>query len=144
MNTANQINQVIDKIAEKVGVAVNYTEDKVNYFAEKIYPVVVKQMIIQGVTDWIFVIASLFGISVILYAIIKQYKKIDNVEYSEQNMEELDKMESIYCTTLVVGIIAIGLLVCVVVKFLPDAISYTFNPEFHAMKFITEQIKNIK
>jgi hypothetical protein len=132
----DQINSVIDKLAEKLGVATN-----------AIYPYLIKQAIVNGIVDVVLcALAVLFTIGFI-YGIKKVYfDKFDKNDEDENALSFYDAQlnsshrETIVTITIVLALIEIGLIFGFFI-WASDAITALINPQYYALRDLLSMLK---
>jgi len=118
METSEQINSVINNLADKLQVPVDY-----------VFQTITQQAMIQGITNLIFIILS---IAVFVVA-IKVLPHIDKVE--EKNGEDL---------TCVIFFILCGLIMASIIfliSHIGETITCFVNPEYWSLQQIMSMIK---
>jgi hypothetical protein len=130
---ADQINSVIDKLAEKLGMATN-----------AIYPYLVKQAAVNGITDIVLcIVAVLFTIGFI-FGVKKAYftKDKDGKTWYYSKYED-DEEFGIILITIILAILQVILLFCLV-GWICDAITAFMNPEYYALRDLLNMLKTTK
>jgi len=131
MNVSQQINQVIDKISEKVGVA---TDQLIPYF-EKIYSLYVKQAYISGIKSVIWIVITLIISAIFIRLLLKTYQN-----------PKLDKDNKWTDESITKVLLSILILIICFIMFLTN-LSNTFNafgnPEKWALDSIIESFNLI-
>ena len=129
------VNKVLEDIANGLGVAV-----------EKLYPVLYKQAIIDGVTNLLWVAFIIAGLIVFVkfakYAIKKMSDGIkNNDKWSYHKTDWADYPEFIF--PLVFGGIAVTIGVLIAMGLISDSITVFFNTEYYMIEKIISQFKNL-
>lgn len=123
----DKVFQYIDSLAEKLGVAV-----------ERVYEVMYKQMIVEGVISVVTAVTSILFITVGTKYFVKllRYLEEKSDESWSDNRWDILKVISwiIYLIILVISIISIYIDI-------PMAIGKLTNPEYYLMKDIMEMVK---
>lgn len=126
MNVSDQINSVINNLTEKLGVA-----------ADKLYPVLVKQVYVDGIKN---IVGALIGLLLIIAAIflVKTFKKKWSKslkEYDKQNYECVTPLAIIGIVIVFIAGITI-LTICTT-----QAMCRFINPDWYALQMVLNQIK---
>jgi hypothetical protein len=121
-NVSEQINSVINNLAEKLGVA-----------ADKVYPMLVKQSYISGIADIIWIIVSIVIISIFGRLLFKSIKNPITDKWNDWTGWQIGKTIITICILLIFVIV---FSVC-----LNDGINALGNPEWYAIQNIINQIK---
>lgn len=125
MNQVNQVNEIINNLASKLGMAVN-----------KLFSVLVKQAYIEGVKDIVWAILCLAIITVITVILYKSfYSKDENGKYRRYDWDELNILGWFLSAIMVV--------ICtfIMIYFVSNAITCLLNPEYAAIQMILDKIK---
>lgn len=119
------VNQAIEQIAEKLGVAVN-----------ELYPALYKQTIIDAVINgvWVLVFVSIIvGFLVGVRYIVKKQKEHEH--YSDWDWDEPGPM-----LFMIVGIVMTIIGLIVIAVNINNGITALFNPDFYILKWALSQI----
>lgn len=113
MNVSDQIMNVINQVAEKLGVA-----------AEKVYPILRKQAYVEGFTNIFWIIVA----SILTFLVIKYWLNfMSNVINNEKDMIEKDSLTGAKWVVTVV-LFVIGLIAMPSIK---DTITAFANPDWY-------------
>lgn len=127
MGISEQVNEVIDNLAEKLGVAV-----------ERLYPMLIKQAQIDGIMG---VIWSIVCITVCVLGFIVAAKAIKNPQQSKQY--DLIQVWSAWTNTkIAVGAIAAAISLIVFVFSVNQAITALANPEWYSLQKLLSYLSN--
>lgn len=119
------VNQAIEQIAEKLGVAVN-----------ELYPALYKQTIIGEVINgvWVLVFVSIIvGFLVGVRYIVKKQKEHEH--YSDWDWDEPGPM-----LFMIIGIVMTIIGLIVIAVNINNGITALFNPDFYILKWALSQI----
>lgn len=119
------VNQAIEQIAEKLGVAVN-----------ELYPALYKQTIIDAVINgvWVLVFVSIIvGFLVGVRYIVKKQKEHEH--YSDWDWDEPGPM-----LFMIIGIVMTIIGLIVIAVNINNGITALFNPDFYILKWALSQI----
>ena len=138
MNISNQINSVIDKIADKIGIAAN----QIGEYIKQLYILYIKQAYITGIQDIIWIIISILMIifaSKIFIKSLKSPKEVSNKNtYSEfPNIANSDIAKRIVCPILIL-IFAITIVVSI-----NSSIVCFVNPEYWAYQHLVTDLGSL-
>jgi hypothetical protein len=122
-NISDQINSVINNLADKLGVA-----------TEKLYPVLIKQAYVDGVTGIVLLILSalLFILSVKTF--------IKYIQPAIDAADEVNKSVVIFVSSIISVIVTVVVL-CVQLSLFGNYITALVNPDWYALQMILDQIK---
>ena len=121
-NWSEQLMNVINQIAGKLGVA-----------TEKIYPVLRKQALINGIVDLFWIVASIIVIYFSAKISVKLSKKIDNGEFN-------DDVGIPIVVLLCILVIAFGFGFVIHVISIKDTMTALINPDWYIINNILKQL----
>lgn len=138
MNTAEQINAVIDNLASKLGVA-----------ADKLWPILLKQAYVDGIIN---IVGLCFGLSCLIVSLALIYRFfIAEIELASRTWNEIvektrgkrsaewdEERVAIFCVCVGIAI-AIGLIFAGVS--VVNGVTCFINPEWYALQKILSELK---
>jgi hypothetical protein len=119
-NMGQQINDVINNLAEKFGVA-----------AEKLYPVLIKQALIDGISGIILTVVSITVLVLALKGLIK------NIPLCNENDFDVPAIKVIIYAILCF-ISVVGTTICLIK--IKDFYTALFNPDWYALQMILDKV----
>lgn len=130
MNIKVDVNQLINDIAKSLGVA-----------AEKVYPILYKQMIINGIYSLLLVIMSIIGLFAAWYLHRKLKLKIDDNNKKKPSYSYLEEDWSDYpghVIAIVFGLVISSIVLIISAKL---ALDYLFNPDLQVINYVVNKLK---
>jgi len=130
MDVSEQINSVINNLAEKLGVA-----------AEKLYPVLVKQVYVDAVSK---AVTSLVGLAVII-AVIFVIKKLKSgwwKKLSEMDHNRYETIDDELSRGLTIAGVSMAGIIGILLFLVPISgiVGRIINPDWYAIQMILEKI----
>lgn len=122
-NFGEQINLIINNIAEKLGVAVN-----------NLYPALRKQALIDGITGSIWLLLAVILIVVILIKVIKWFTPIENCCGETE-------VSGVNAVKISIGICVVIISILIIAFDFNSVMTAIFNPDWYIVNKILTEIK---
>lgn len=119
-----QINQIIDKLSQKLGIAVN-----------QVYPALRKQAFIDGIIDFVGVLTGIAFLVSIIWIIKGWIRKKKKDEYFDIEDEDFAIVKILYI------IIAGTLGICMISYNFGNMLTAFFNPDYYVIHMILQQLQ---
>lgn len=122
-NIGDQINSVVNNLAEKLGVAV-----------DKVYPTLIKQSYIDGIFGIFITIVMIIALILSIKGLIKN---VPNMSKEKETTNQFD-IKAIVCA-IICFISVIGSMICFFS--FKDYYTALFNPDWYALNMILDKLK---
>ncbi len=134
-NMGEQLNLVINNLAEKLGVAVDAVD--------KVYPLVIKQAQIDGFVSLFWVVLGILLLIGSAWFINRYHvQKIEVERYGEIiKVKRSDDWEDLHVISFFINLLIIILGVGLIGSSIDNSVNALCNPEWYAIKSILSQIK---
>lgn len=134
MAVSEQIIQVINTLCEKVGIAINWTDENVIPYLEVLCKKLVTYKVVTSAT-WILVTWVLFGVSAITTKKLHPWLTKKGEENLDDGYITLDMI--LWSVTVALGIV----MICVTCGQAPDIIKCLTFPEMYVLEYVSRLVK---